>query len=206
MKSDSEHWDNIFSKTEDVKLGWYEKDTSQTFKLLGEIPDLEKATVFLPGAGTSILIEDLMPRVSKLILNDISNEALNSVRQRLKEVSEEIEWLCQDIAQPFKKPIPEADIWIDRAVLHFLTNENDINGYFENLKLNLKIGGHVVFAEFSLIGAPKCAGLTLNRYSIDELSINLGSSFKIVSHFDYTYINPFGDPKPYIYALFKREN
>ena len=80
MKSDSEHWDNIFSKTEDVKLGWYEKDTSQTFKLLGEIPDLEKATVFLPGAGTSILIEDLMPRVSKLILNDISNEALNSVR------------------------------------------------------------------------------------------------------------------------------
>ncbi len=206
MKSDSEHWDNIFSKTEDVKLGWYEKDTSQTFKLLGEIPDLEKATVFLPGAGTSILIEDLMPRVSKLILNDISNEALNSVRQRLKEVSEEIECLCQDIAQPFKEPIPEVDIWIDRAVLHFLTNENDIDGYFENLKSNLKIGGHAVFAEFSLIGAPKCAGLTLHRYSIDELSINLGSSFKIVSHFNYTYINPFGDPRPYIYALFKREN
>ena len=204
MKSDSEHWDNIFSKTEDTKLGWYEKDTSQTFKLLGEIPDLEKATVFLPGAGTSILIEDLIPRVSKLILNDISNAALNLVRQRLKEGSEEIEWLCQDIAQPIKEPMPEVDIWIDRAVLHFLTNENDIKGYFENLKSFLKIGGHAVFAEFSLTGAPKCAGLPLHRYSIDELSINLGSSFKVVSHFDYTYINPFGDPKPYIYTLFKR--
>lgn len=205
MKSDDEHWDNIFSNTEDTKLGWYEKDTSQTFKLLGEIPDLEKATVFLPGAGTSIVIEDLIPRVSKLILNDISNEALKCVRQRLKESSEEIVWLRQDIAQPFKEPLLEVDIWIDRAVLHFLTNENDIKGYFENLKSILKIGGHAVFAEFSLIGAPKCAGLTLHRYSINELSINLGSSFKIMSHFDYTYINPFGDPRPYIYALFKRE-
>ena len=205
MNSNSEHWDNIFSKTEDAKLGWYEKDTSQTFKLLDDIPDWEKATVFLPGAGTSILTEDLIPRVSKLILNDISIEALNRVRQRLNEGSEKIVWLCQDIAQPIKEPMPEVDIWIDRAVLHFLTNENDIKGYFENLKSTLRIGGHTIFAEFSLTGAPKCAGLTLHRYSIDELSTNLGSSFKIVSHFDYTYINPFGDPRPYIYALFKRE-
>jgi ubiquinone/menaquinone biosynthesis C-methylase UbiE len=205
MTSIKNHWDNIFSKTDDTKLGWYEKDTSQTFKLLSEISEIEKTTVFLPGAGTSILIEDLIPRVKKLILNDISDEALNQVRQRLKEGTEKILWLCQDIAQPIKEPIPEIDIWVDRAVLHFLTNENDIKGYFENLKSTLKIGGHAMFAEFSLIGAPKCAGLTLHRYSIDELSSNLGTSFKIVSHFDYTYINPFGDPRPYIYALFKRE-
>ena len=205
MKSDSKHWDKVFSKTEDEKLGWYEKDTSQTFKLLREIPDLEKATVFIPGAGTSILIEDLIPKVNKLILNDISRAALNSVRQRLKEEYREIEWLCQDIAQPFIEPMSEIDVWIDRAVLHFLTNENDINGYFKNLKSILKVGGYALFAEFSLTGAPKCAGLTLHRYSIDELSEILGSSFKIVSHFDYTYINPFGDPRPYIYVLFKKE-
>ena len=205
MKSNSKHWDEIFSKTEDAKLGWYEKDTSQTFKLLHEIPDWEKATVFLPGAGTSILIEDLISKGIKLILNDISNEALNRVRQRLQGGGENIVWLCQDIAEPIKKPVPEIDIWIDRAVLHFLTNEYDIKGYFENLKSILKLDGYVIFAEFSMIGAPKCAGLTLHRYSINELSKNLGSSFKIVSHFDYTYINPSGDPRPYIYALFKRE-
>ncbi|MCP3944690.1 MAG: methyltransferase domain-containing protein [Desulfobacteraceae bacterium] len=204
MKSDSEHWDNIFSKTKDTKLGWHEKDTSQTFKLLDKIPDLEKAAIFVPGAGTSILIEELIPRVSSLILNDISSEALNRLKQKSKQDSEKIVWLCQNIAQPFKKSIPEVDIWIDRAVLHFLTDENDIKGYFKNLKSILKIGGHALFAEFSLTGASKCAGLTLHKYSIEELSINLGSSFKIVSHFDHTYINPFGDPRPYIYTLFKR--
>jgi len=205
MISVREHWDNIFSKTEDANLGWYEKDTSQTFKLLHEIPEWETATIFLPGSGTSILIEDLITKGIKLILNDISKNALNRVKQRLKEDYEKIVWLCQDIAQPIKDPIPEVDIWIDRAVLHFLTDENDIKGYFENLKSTLKIGGHAIFAEFSLIGAPKCAGLTLHRYSINELSTRFGSSFKLVSHFDYTYINPLGDPKPYIYALFKRD-
>ena len=205
MKSNSKHWDELFSKTEDAKLGWYEKDTSQTFKLLHEIPDWEKATIFLPGAGTSILIEDLISKGIKLILNDISNEALNRVRQRLQDGYENIAFLCQDIAEPIKEPLPEVDIWIDRAVLHFLTNEYDIKGYFRNLESILKAGGYAIFAEFSMTGAPECAGLTLHRYSIDELSKNLGSSFNVVSHFGYTYITPSGDPRPYIYALFKRE-
>lgn len=205
MKSIKDHWNSIFYNTEDAKLGWYEKDTSQTFRLLDEIPEMEKATVFVPGAGTSILIEDLIPKVDQLILNDISDEALNHVKRRLRQGTEKIVWLCQDIARPFKEPVPEIDVWIDRAVLHFLTNENDIKGYFENLKSVLKTGGHAIFEEFSLTGAPKCAGLTLHRYSFDELSRNLGSSFKLLTHFDYTYINPFGDPRPYIYALFKRE-
>lgn len=204
MTSTKDHWDNIFSKTEEAKLGWYEKDAVQTFKLLNVIPEIENAVVFLPGAGTSILIEYLIPKVGRLILNDISEEALRRVKQRLKEGTEKITWLCQDIAQPFKELIPEIDIWIDRAVLHFLTNEDDIKGYFENLKSNLKIGGYSLFAEFSLIGAPKCAGLTLHRYSVDELFQKMGTSFEVVSHFDYTYINPFGDHRPYIYVLFKR--
>jgi EEF1A lysine methyltransferase 2 len=205
MISESNHWDNIFSKTEDTKLGWYENDTSQTFKLLNEIPNLEKSNVFLPGAGTSILIDDLVFKVNNLILNDISREALNRVKLRLKKGSEKIIWLCQNIAHPIMPEIPEIDIWIDRAVLHFLTDENDIIGYFKNLKSVLKTGGHALFAEFSLEGAPKCAGLTLHRYSVDELSSRLGESFNLISQFDYTYINPFGDPRPYIYTLFQKE-
>lgn len=205
MKSDKTHWDNIFSRTEDSRLGWHEKDTAPTFKLLNEVTDWENSTVFLPGAGTSILIDDLLPRVNRLILNDISSEALNRVRQRLHTGSEKIVWLCQDITQPIREPLPAVDFWIDRAVLHFLTHDDDIRRYFENLKSTLKTGGHAIFAEFSLTGAPKCAGLALHRYSVDELSSKLGASFTLLSHFDYTYINPFGDPRPYIYALFRKE-
>ncbi len=204
MKCDCRHWDAIFSNTEDSKLGWYEKDTSKTFALLKKIPGWDKASVFLPGAGTSVLIEDLLSREVRLIVNDISSEALNRVRQRLEDHSRICGWLCQDIARPIPEPVPAADIWIDRAVLHFLTDEEDINGYFQNVRSVLRVGGHAVFAEFSLTGAPRCAGLVLHRYSVDELAQRLGPSFEMIDQFDHTYINPFGDPRPYIYALFKR--
>lgn len=205
MKSDSKHWDDIFLNTEDSKLGWYEKDTSQTLILLNQIPEWRKSKIFLPGAGTSILIEELLSNGVKLVLNDISIEALNRVKNRLGNKYNEISWNCQDIAQPIQDSIRNIDIWIDRAVLHFLTDENDINGYFENIKSIVKVGGHVIFAEFSKTGASKCAGLTLHRYSIEELSEKMGTSFKVISYFEYIYINPFGDQRPYVYALFKRD-
>jgi len=205
MKSSSKHWDAIFSGIEDPKLGWYEKDTSQTLELLNHIPKWKNSTVFLAGVGTSVLIEELLSKGVKLVLNDISIEALNRVKGRLGGKCKEIKWLCQDIAQPIQDTIPDVDIWIDRAVLHFLTDEGDIKGYFENVKSTLNVGGYAIFAEFSKTGASKCAGLKLHRYSFEEISENLGSSFSIVSHFDYTYINPFDDPRPYIYALYKRD-
>ena len=204
MKSSSKHWDAIFSDTEDPKLGWYEKDASQSLELLNHIPEWENSTVFLPGAGTSVLIEELLSKGAKLVLNDISIEAINRVKSRLGDKCKEINWLCQDIAQPIQDAIPDIDIWIDRAVLHFLTDEDDIKGYFGNVKSILKAGSYAMFAEFSKTGAPKCAGLTLHRYSIEELSGNLDPSFKLVSDFEYTHINTFGDPRPYIYALYKR--
>jgi hypothetical protein len=205
MKSSSEHWDKIFSCTEDSNLGWHEKDASKTFEFLNSIPGWENSTIFLPGAGTSVLIEGLLSKGATLVLNDISIEAINRVKARLGDRSKSIYWLCQDIAEPIQDAIPDIDIWIDRAVLHFLTDEDDIRGYFENVKSILKVDSYGMFAEFSKTGAPKCAGLTLHRYSIEELSERLGSSFTLISHFDHTYINPYGDPRPYIYALFKRE-
>lgn len=206
MKSSSRHWDTIFSNTEDSKLGWYEKDASQTLELLNQIPEWEKSAIFIPGAGTSVLIEELSSKGVKLVLNDISIEALTRVKDRLNDRGGKIDWLCQDIAQPIQSTLPEVGIWIDRAVLHFLTDEDDIKGYFENIKSTLKTGGYAIFAEFSKTGASKCAGLTLHRYSIEELSEKLGLSFKLLSHFEYTYTNPYGEPRPYVYALYKKEN
>ena len=57
MKSSSEHWDSIFSDARDSKLGWYEKDAEKTLELLEQIPDITGSIVFLPGAGTSVLVE-----------------------------------------------------------------------------------------------------------------------------------------------------
>ncbi len=204
MKSSSEHWNSIFSDAEDSKLGWYEKDASKTFELLNQVPNIEGQTVFLPGAGTSVLIDQLILKGAELILNDISIEALNKVKERLQDDCHKIHCLCQDISLPIAATIPKVDVWIDRAVLHFLTEEDDINCYFKNIKSKLKVGGYAIFAEFSKTGAPKCAGLSLHRYSLDELSERLSQSFELLSSFNHTYINPKGDSRPYVYGLYRR--
>ncbi len=204
MKSNAKHWDRIFARTEDDQLGWYEKEASATFKLLEKIQGWETATIFLPGAGTSGLIDELHSKGARLVLNDISGAALDRVRERLADRNENLEWLCQDIAEPLPPNSPPVDLWIDRAVLHFLTDEAAIQGYFRNLDTALKLDGHVLFAEFSTHGAEKCAGLTLHRYSVEELTDRLGSSFELIASFEHTYFNPSGDPRPYIYTLYKK--
>jgi hypothetical protein len=203
MTSVSQHWDSIFAKQSDTTLGWYEKNPTKTLGLLHQIENWQEATVFLSGVGTSTLVDVLADDAITLVLNDISAEALKTIKNRLGDKLNGSVWLCQDIALPIQTVIPPIDIWIDRAVLHFLTDEKSIQGYFDNLKMHLKQGGYAIFAEFSHTGAEKCASLSVHQYSVEELSMRLGTSFKCVKHFDHTYINPHGDDRPYCYALFQ---
>ena len=207
MNSLKQHWNKIFVNKSDAELGWYERDVSQTLKFLDLIPHKPNETkIFLPGAGTSVLAEILNEKgYSKLILNDISDEAISKLKNRIT-YSNHIIWLNYDISKPVPPDLPQVDIWIDRAVLHFLIIEEEIEGYFENLKSLLKKDGYVLFAEFSLLGAPKCAGLELHRYSVQEMSERLGNEFSLIEHEDYIYTTPSGGKRPYIYALFKKNN
>lgn len=205
MTSSNKHWNSIFSATSDPQLGWYEKDVSQTLRFLDLIPREKTTTVFLPGAGTSVLVDELIARGHRLILNDISDIALDKLKSRIG-TEKELHWLHYDIAKPLPDDTIQADTWIDRAVLHFLLDETDIQGYFANLKATVRPGGYALLAEFAITGAPKCAGLELHRYSVEEMAKCLGNSFELEKHEDYTYINPSGDPRPYVYGLFRKQD
>jgi EEF1A lysine methyltransferase 2 len=203
LATPNEHWNAIFSAKVDPELGWYEKDASQTLKFLEKIPRKESETVFLPGAGTSVLVDELLARGYKIILNDISDEALNKLKKRVG-LNDRLTWLHHDISIPLPDGLPSTDIWIDRAVLHFLLEEEQIHEYFANLNSSLRSGGYALLAEFSSIGAPKCAGLNLHRYSIEEMDKRMGPQFQLLSHEDYIFKNPAGDPRPYIYSLYRK--
>jgi hypothetical protein len=139
-----------------------------------------------------------------LILNDLSDAALEKMRRRIGDPADRLTWLCHDMAKPLPAGLPPVDLWIDRAVLHFLLAEADIAGYFANLRTLLRPGGHVLLAEFALTGAPKCAGLDVHRYSLAELAQRLGPEFQPVRLEEYTYRNPAGEPRPYVYGLYRR--
>ena len=211
------HWDDIFSAKEDAELGWSEDDCSQTLSFLKHTAISANSTLFLAGAGTSKLGDELIKTDANLIVNDISAKALETLSQRLNTT--QCQYFHHDLGLPFSNLLGNAidksfvkgldknlavDVWVDRAVLHFLLTEEQIKHYFDNLKSTVKCGGYALLAEFSNAGATHCAGLAVHQYSVDEMQTRLGDNFELIDSKEYVFVNPFQQERPYIYALFQR--
>lgn len=198
------HWNTIYAAKPETELGWFEADAGRTLAFLDLVPSGPAPRVFLPGAGTSRLADALAARGMRLILDDVSDEALALLRARLGAAGGEAIWLLHDVSQPLPEGLPAVDLWIDRAVLHFLLDEGAIEGYFANLRGLLRPGGHVLLAEFASSGATRCAGLDVHRYSLGEMARRLGPEFTLVKAEESVFVNPARAPRPYLHALFRR--
>jgi SAM-dependent methyltransferase len=101
-------------------------------------------------------------------------------------------------------PENEYDLWHDRAVFHFLTDERDRELYLANLKRSLKPGGHFIISTFADDGPLKCSGLEVERYGIDKLTATIGNGFELVRSFRETHRTPFDTTQNFIYAHFRQ--
>lgn len=205
MSGRRKHWDTLFSKIEDdSRLGWYERYSDQILAYLDRLDLVIPSTIFLAGAGTSMLPGDLLVRGHRLIINDVSEIALNTLKQRIGP-NRRATWIHTDLAKPLTKLLPSVDLWIDRAVLHFLVEDADIRHYFDTVQAAVRSGGYILLAQFSKEAVDRCAGLPVHRYSKEEMSDRLGRDFLLVEHEIYHYTTPSGSPRPYLYALFERQ-
>ena len=199
-----EHWDKAYSNSSDEKLGWYETDLTPTLGLISKTGLNKNARVLNVGAGSTTLIDELLSKgYSNLIATDLSEVALKRLADRVGEVN--VECITDDLTNPSDlKNIVPVDLWIDRAVLHFFTEKNEQDIYFDLLKSKVKSNGFVLLAEYNLNGATVCAGLPIYRYSKEMLIEKLGMDFELIDSFDYTYIMPSGAERPYVYTLFRK--
>jgi Methyltransferase domain len=202
-----EHWDNTYKNSPEEKLGWYETDLTPTLEMIDKSGLPKTSRILNIGAGSSTLIDELLSlEYSNILATDISEVSLNKLKLRLGNESNKVEWIVDDLTNPtFLNKIKPVDLWIDRAVLHFLIEKDEQNSYFNLLKEKVRKGGFAIFAEYNLEGAANCAGLPVHRYSVEMLAEKLGSDFILIHSFNYVYTMPSGDLRPYVYALFKRE-
>ena len=201
------HWDNTYHKCPVENLGWYEANPDPSLSMI-EYCKLDKsASILNVGAGASTIIDVLLAQgFNNIIANDISSIALKKLMTRLGEDTFKVKWIEDDLVNPVRlHKLGKIDVWHDRAVLHFFTEKKDQESYFGLIKEMVKIGGHVIIAVFNLDGASKCSGLPVCRYSQEMLSSRLGDDFELIQSFDYLYIMPSGNTRPYIYSLFKRK-
>lgn len=204
-----EHWNQAYEGKETEQLGWYEDISQPSLDLIKECNIEKHARIINIGAGTSTLTDSLMDDgFSNIIVTDISNSALEILRKRLSHYKNQPQFIHDDLTNPTKlQKIEPVDLWHDRAVLHFLTKEEERSTYFNLVKSITKIGSYVILAEFELEkGAEKCCNLNVYRYTSKMLGEYLGDDFELIKDFPYTFFNPRKDTRAYIYTLFKRKS
>lgn len=205
-KSLKSHWEKVYNRQEIDKLGWYEDVPEPSLRLI-EKCNLDKAARILNiGAGATTLIDELLEReYTSLIATDISILVLDKLKDRLQKKAGLVDFVVDDLTNPINlSEIESVDLWHDRAVLHFLTEAKDQDTYFSLLRKLVKKGAFVILAEFSLVGATKCSGLDVYRYSVSTIKQKLGSGFELIENFEYTYTQPSGDKREFVYTLFRR--
>jgi SAM-dependent methyltransferase len=201
------HWDNVYQNAPVERLGWYEETPQPSLRLIQACGLPKDARQFHAGAGASTLVDALLADgYSNFVATDISEVALQKLEERLGTAAAgNVQWIADDLTQPAKlQNIAPVDLWHDRAVLHFFTEEVEQQAYFDLVRKLVKPGGFAIIAAFNLDGAKSCSGLPVKNYNAAMLAEKLGPGFELLQSFDYPYVMPSGGERPYVYAMFRR--
>ncbi|MBI9041267.1 class I SAM-dependent methyltransferase [Lutibacter sp.] len=201
------HWNNAYLKTPTENLGWYEENPMQSLELINECNLPNDALIFNAGAGATTLINRLLENgYTNIIVNDIAASALTDLKNSLTANKDaKVQFIVDDLTKPTELlNLKNIDLWHDRAVLHFFTEENQQKAYFNLINKAVKVDGFVILAQFNLEGAKKCCGLNVVNYNVEMFQNKLGNNFQLLKSFNYTYTQPSGNTREYVYSLFKR--
>jgi ubiquinone/menaquinone biosynthesis C-methylase UbiE len=196
------HWESIYVKTIPTEVGWYQVEPVVSLELIGSTGVGHVDKIIDVGGGSSVLVDKLLCQgFQDLTVLDVSSKALDYAKERLGSKADAVKWIEADVT---KFELSEKyDLWHDRAVFHFLTEENDRKKYVQNMEEALNPGGHVIIAAFSIDGPLKCSGLNVERYSPEKMKNELGDSFELVKATDEVHMTPGGKEQKYTYCYFK---
>lgn len=198
-----EHWETVYQTKKPDEVSWYQKKPQTALNLIAELNVDKNSAIIDFGAGDSLLVDNLLALGFKNItVLDISPTAINKAKKRVGDKSAGVKWVVSDLRE-FKTE-DRYDLWHDRAVLHFLTREEDINAYVELVRRLVKPNGHLIVSTFSLNGPQKCSGLDVKQYSEDSMK-NLFHDFKHIKSFEEKHVTPFGTVQNFIYCVFKKK-
>lgn len=197
-----QHWETIYSTKANTEVSWYEIDPKVSFDLI-KLASPTCGRVVDVGGGQSFLVHKLLDsRFEKVAVLDISSVALERAKSRLGERANQVEWIVADVTAV--QSIGTFDVWHDRAVFHFFTEQQDRKNYVELAARTLPVGGHLIIGTFALDGPLKCSGLDVCRYDATLLASELGTQFKLVRDVAHTHTTLAGKPQKFCFGLFQR--
>ncbi len=156
------------------------------------------------GAGASTLPDALLDAgVDHVTLLDLSMSALALTSVRLDERANRVTTIVADVlTHTFDE---QYDAWHDRAVFHFLVEDEQRAAYAAQVRAALRPGGLLVVGTFAEDGPDSCSGLPVARYDADALTAVLGDGFTRLDSRRAVHHTPWDSVQPFTWVVLRRD-
>ncbi|QJD96082.1 class I SAM-dependent methyltransferase [Mucilaginibacter robiniae] len=203
MENKKEHWENVYAQKKLTEVSWYEQTPETSLSIIANFNLPKNAAIIDIGGGDSLLADHLLALgYSSITVLDISNNAIERAKLRLKDKSLAINWITSDVLELSNNI--QYDLWHDRAAFHFLTDEADQKRYAEVAAAHLQTGGLMLISTFALNGPEKCSGLPVTRHSGAILIDLFQSQFQSMGSINHCHLTPFNTEQAFTYNSFRK--
>ncbi len=197
------HWEEVYATKAPDAVSWYRAHLERSLQLIQRVATSTSSPIIDVGGGESTLVDDLLAAgYADVSVLDISETAIRVARERLGDRAERVHWIAGDVTKVPLEP-RRYEIWHDRAVFHFLTDEESRAAYVAQVNRAVKPGGYVLVATFGPEGPTKCSGLDVVRYDAEGLHDEFGAPFVLVDSGTELHTTPFGTTQQFLYCLCK---
>lgn len=199
------HWERIYRTSDSTRVSWYQPVARVSLDLIRRVASDLDASIIDVGGGASTLVDGLLAEgYGDVTVLDVAPSALAIARERLGSAAARVTWLAADV---LTAPLPPSRyaLWHDRAVFHFLTDEQDRARYVGQARRAVRPGGHVIVASFGLDGPSQCSGLDVARYSSEGMHAEFGTDFRLLDSVREEHQTPAGVIQAFLYCLCRVE-
>lgn len=202
-QSNKNHWENVFATKNPNEVSWTQKYPKTSMNYLENLNISKTANIIDIGGGDSNLVDALLEKgFQNIWVLDISEFALERAKKRLGDKADLVHWIVCDITE--FRPEVTFDFWHDRAVFHFLTDEDSIEKYRTIIEKSINKNGNFLLGTFSENGPLKCSGLEIKQYTEKMMKETFKNSFQAIKCFTENHTTPFDTMQNFQFCGFKK--
>lgn len=199
----SEHWEQVYRTKRPDQVSWFQAEARLSRQLIERVVPDRAARIVDIGGGASTLVDGLLASGYRdLTVVDLSPSALALARQRLGAGADAVTWQATDVLTA-SFAHASFDLWHDRAVFHFLTDEPERARYVAQAYHAVRAGGYLIVATFAEDGPARCSGLDVARYSPTALHAEFSAGFSLVESHRELHTTPSGSQQAFTYGVFR---
>jgi SAM-dependent methyltransferase len=191
---DREHWDDRYETIGAESVSWHQDRPAVSLELLDALGVQPDESLIDVGGGASNLVDHLLAAGHHDVgVLDLSVVALDVARTRIGDPPA-VTWIVQDLLS--WQPERTWDVWHDRAVLHFLLDDDDRRRYAQTMRAAVRPGGAIVIGAFAEDGPTECSALPVRRHRPEDLVALVGDCEVVVQRRE-VHRTPSGAQQPF---------